>query len=98
MASVADLVEPDALRERAGEYLLRAGQVLRDHGHVRIEAFAPLRVTAAVEDGGTRSVSLESTAAGLEATCDCGAPSANGLCPHVVAVALETWHRAPNRR
>jgi uncharacterized Zn finger protein len=97
MASVADLVEPEALQARAGEYLQRAGEVLRDHGHVQIIEFGPLRVTAAVEDGISRSVVLGSTTAGLEASCDCNLPAASGLCPHVVAVAIETWHRAPHR-
>jgi uncharacterized Zn finger protein len=98
MASVADLVEPVALQERAGEYLQRAGEVLREHGHVRITEFGPMRVTATVEDRGSRSVALTSTAAGLEASCDCGEPAASGLCPHVVAVAIATWQRAPNVR
>jgi uncharacterized Zn finger protein len=98
MASVADLVEPVALQERAGEYLQRAGEVLREHGHVRIIEFSPLRVTATVEDRGSRSVALSSTAAGLEASCDCDMPTAGGLCPHVVAVAIATWQRAPGRR
>lgn len=98
MASVADLVDPAALEERAGEYLQRAGAVLREHGHVRITEFGPMRVTATVEDGASRSVALGSTPAGLEASCDCGTPAASGLCPHVVAVAIETWERAPNRQ
>jgi uncharacterized Zn finger protein len=97
VASVADLVEPAALEERAGEYLQRAGAVLREHGHVRIREFGPMRVTATVEDGVSRSVALGSTPAGLDASCDCGAPAASGLCPHVIAVAIETWERAPNR-
>jgi len=96
MASVADLVEPEALQTRAGEYLQRAGEVLRDHGHVQIIEFGPLRVTATVADGASRSVVLESTAARLEASCDCNLPAASGLCPHVVAVAIETWQRAPH--
>jgi uncharacterized Zn finger protein len=98
VASVADLVEPEALQARAGEYLQRAGQVLRDQGRVQIVEFGPRRVTATVEDGPSRSVVLGSTAAGLEAACDCGAPAASGLCPHVVAVAIETWERAPKSR
>jgi uncharacterized Zn finger protein len=97
MASVADLVEPEGLQARAGEYLQRAGEVLRDHGHVQIIEFGPTRVTATVEDGASRSVVLGSTTAGLEASCDCGAPAASGLCPHVVAVAIETWQRAPQQ-
>ena len=98
MASVADLVEPGSLRERAGEYLQRAGEVLRDHGHVRIAEFGPTRVTATVDDGEPRSVSLAASGNRLETDCTCGTRSENGLCPHVVAVALETWERAPNRR
>jgi len=57
----------------------------------------PTRVRGRVDDGGTRSVTLESTSAGLKAACDAADPSASGLCPHVVAVAIETWHRAPQR-
>jgi uncharacterized Zn finger protein len=95
--SVADLVEPEVLQERAGEYLQRAGEVLRTSGHVRIVEYGPLRVTADVDDGATHSVVLESSMERLLATCDCGTPSANGLCPHVVAAAIETWNRAPNR-
>jgi uncharacterized Zn finger protein len=97
MASVADLVEPGVLAERAGEYLQRAGEVLRANGNVRLVEFGPTRVTAAVEDGGPRAVTLEATGTGLRATCDCGSPSASGLCPHAVATAIETWERAPRR-
>jgi uncharacterized Zn finger protein len=97
MASVADLVEPVALRERAGEYLQRAGEVLREGGHVRLVEFGPMRVTAEVDDGGTRSVALESAPSGLEATCNCDLPTSNELCPHIVAAAIETWLRAPKR-
>jgi uncharacterized Zn finger protein len=99
MASVADLVEPEALRDRAGEYLYRAGEVLRESGRVRIVQFGPMRVTAEVnDDDATRGVALESMSGELAATCNCGLPSANGLCPHIVAVAIDTWHQAPNRR
>jgi uncharacterized Zn finger protein len=97
MASVADLVEPAALRERAGEYLHRAAEVLRDGGHVRLVEFGPTRVTAAVDDDGTRSVALDSATGELVATCNCGLPASNGLCPHIVAAAIETWLRAPRR-
>ena len=98
MPSIADLVEPEALAQRAGEYLARAGEVLRASGHVRIVEFGPTRVTAQVEDDALRSVVLAAGASGLDASCDCGHPTANGLCPHVVAVAIETWERAPKRR
>jgi uncharacterized Zn finger protein len=98
MTSVADLAEPETLRERAGEYLHRAGEALRENGRVRIVEFGPTRVTAEVDDDATRSVALESTTGELAATCNCDLPSANGLCPHIVAVAIETWLRAPNSR
>lgn len=98
MASVADLVEPESLRERAGEYLYRAGEVLRESGHVRIVQFGPTRVTAEVDDGAARGVALESMSGELATTCNCDMPSASGLCPHIVAVAIDTWHRAPKRR
>jgi uncharacterized Zn finger protein len=98
MPSVADLVEPEELQVRAGEYLQRAGEVLREHGQVHIIEFGPLRVTATVDDIRVRFVILESTTTGLHASCDCDAPAASGLCPHVVAVAIETWQRAPHRR
>jgi uncharacterized Zn finger protein len=98
MASVADLVEPVALRDRAGEYLAHAGEVLRAAGAVRLVELGPIRVAATVEDGPTRAVVLEARGAVLATSCDCGAPNADGLCPHIVAAALETWERAPDRR
>jgi uncharacterized Zn finger protein len=98
MPSVADLVEPAVLRERAGEYLSRAGDVLRAAGVVRIVTFTPVRVDAEVSDGGTRHVELAASGDGLAVTCDCGSASASGWCPHAVATAFETWERAPKRR
>jgi uncharacterized Zn finger protein len=97
MPSVADLVEPGPLRERAGEYLARAGDVLRAHGRVHLAEFGPTRVAASVEDDGARDVVLQAGDAGLLASCTCGAMTDDGLCPHIVATALETWDRAPNR-
>ncbi len=97
MASVADLLEPEVLRVRAGEYLVRAGDVLRDSGAVRIVEFGPTRVTASVADRVDRSVVLIAREATLDVSCTCDMPSATGLCPHVVAVAIETWFRSPNR-
>jgi uncharacterized Zn finger protein len=98
MASVADLVEPGTLREKAGEYLLRAGQVLLAAGGVVLMDFGPLRVTAQVEDGGERhSTELAATPEGLSVRCDCPGGSDQQFCPHTVATAIETWHRAPQR-
>jgi uncharacterized Zn finger protein len=99
MASVADLVEPEALREKAGEYLLRAGEVLRAAGSVNIVDFGPTRVTAQVEDGGERhQAALEFAADGLSIRCDCLGGGDQRFCPHTVATAIEAWHRAPERR
>ena len=98
MASVADLVE-DTLRARASEYLVRAGEVLRDDGRVTLEVFQPLRVTARVMDGGEgHATELTSTAAGLVVRCVCPGGVGGELCPHTVATAIEAWHRAPARR
>ena len=98
MPSVADMVEPDALRERAGEYLERAGAVLRESGSVRLLEFGPTGVVAVVDDGASRTVRIESVSGDLAIACDCGAPSWTGWCPHAVAAAMETWNQAPPRR
>jgi uncharacterized Zn finger protein len=99
MASVADLVEPEVLREKAGEYLQRAGEVLQAAGHVQLVEFGPLRVTAQVDDGGERhATELAASPAGLSSRCDCPAGREQRFCPHTVATAIETWHRAPKRR
>jgi uncharacterized Zn finger protein len=99
MTSVADLVEPETLREKAGEYLQRAGEVLRAAGRVNIVDFSPLRVTAQVEDGGERhQAELDATPEGLSIRCDCPGGGDQRFCPHTVATAIETWHRAPHGR
>jgi len=98
MASVADLVEPEVLRERAGEYLQRAGEVLRAAGGVHFVDFGPLRVSAEVEDGGVhRAAELAVTSDGLTIRCDCPGGVGCAWCPHTVATAIETWHSAPPR-
>jgi uncharacterized Zn finger protein len=98
MPSVADLVEPDALREKAGEYLQRAGDVLRSAGQVHLVEFTPLRVSAEVADGSERhEVVLAATEDGLTMRCDCPTGSDGTFCPHSAAAAIETWYRAPKR-
>jgi uncharacterized Zn finger protein len=99
MASVADLVEPEVLREKAGEYLQRAGEVLRAAGQVQLVDFTPLRVRAAVADGGERhEVELVAADGRLTIRCDCPMGGSGTFCPHSVAAAIETWYQAPNRR
>jgi len=75
VASVADLVEPEVLRERAGEYLQRAGEVLRQSAGVRLVEFGPTGVVAVVDDGTARTVRLQSVSGDLTIACDCGTPS-----------------------
>jgi uncharacterized Zn finger protein len=99
MASVADLVEPETLRERAGEYLHRAGEVLRAAGRVNIVDFGPVRVTAQVDDGGEQHhVELAAVDGDLTVDCDCPTGHEGTFCPHSTATAIETWHRAPKRQ
>ena len=99
MASVADLVAPETLREKAGEYLQRAGEVLRAAGRVTIVDLGPMRVTAQVDDAGEQHLAeLDATPDGLSVRCDCPGGGDQQFCPHTVATAIETWHRAPERR
>jgi uncharacterized Zn finger protein len=95
MPSVADLVAPDVLAARAGEYLQRAGEVLRSSGQVRLIAFTESRVTGEVADGDKRH-EVELAAAGheLSARCDCPTGRTGTFCPHAAAVAIEASHRA----
>jgi uncharacterized Zn finger protein len=94
MASVTDLVEPEQIRERAGEYLQRAGEVLRAAGAVQLTEVESMRVTAEVQDGGERHVAeLAATAEGLSISCDCPGGDRHEFCPHTVATAIETWQR-----
>ena len=97
MTSVADLVEA-TLRERAGEYLVRAGDALRADGRVALAVLEPLRVTATVTDvDGGHVTELSVSATSLAVRCDCPGGRDGGWCPHTVATAIEAWYRAPAR-
>ena len=98
MASVADLVEEDELRKLATVDELAQGSKLADEGRVRLERFAPLSVTAVVEDGSLFEVGVWVAEGRLAWTCTCPAGARGVLCPHAVAAARETWRRAPKRR
>jgi hypothetical protein len=81
MPSVADLVEPDVLRQRAGDYLSRAGEFLRGEGGVTLVEFGPGRVTGDVDDasaGGRQHVELAVSGQSVAVRCDCPA-GAEGL-------------------
>jgi uncharacterized Zn finger protein len=96
MPSVADLVAPDILAARAGEYLQRAGEVLRSSGQVRLIAFTESRVTGEVADGEERyEVELATSGGDLTTRCDCPTGRAGTFCPHAAAVAIEASHRTP---
>ena len=94
MASLAELIEPGRLRALAGEYLERAGEVLRASGAVHLKDVGPLRITSEVEDGGVRHpTELVATPGGLTVRCDCPGGADGGWCPHTVATVIESWHR-----
>jgi hypothetical protein len=97
MPSVADLVDEATLRQLADPETYARGVELAER--VRMSAFAPLRVAATVEGGETpAAVELIVGTSGLEWTCSTGDASPALICPHAVAVAVETWRRSPNRR
>jgi uncharacterized Zn finger protein len=98
MASVAELVDENALRRLAGPIGYRQGVDLAVSGCVQLVSFGPGRITARVEDLLFQHVELRSTGRGLSWSCTCREGEAQALCKHGVAVALETWQRASSRR
>jgi len=97
VASVADYVDDPALRRLADQETYSRGVELA--ARVRMTAFAPLRVAATVEGGEEpASVELSATPDGLAWTCSAGDASPAMICPHAVAVGVETWRRAPQSR
>jgi hypothetical protein len=98
MASVADLVEPFVTGEGASAVVHARATELREAGAVRLDTFGPLRVTAAVDDGGVCRVELSSSAGSLQCRCACDGDSACDPCVHVLAAAMEMWHRSTRRR
>ena len=98
MASVAELVHEDALRRLAGPIGYREGVDLAVSGCVQLVSFAPVRVTARVEDLVLQHVELRSTGRGLSWSCTCREGGSQALCKHSVAVGLETRQRSSSRR
>jgi uncharacterized Zn finger protein len=88
MPSVADLVEPAMLPQRASEADLEAGRALAERGSVTLARFGPLEVHATVADDVDRHVVLRSTAARLVWSCDCPDGQEGKFCRHC-AVTLE---------
>lgn len=99
MNSVADLVTEDAAKELATPSDFRLGQEIADNDGVEFTEFAPLKVSAFVNEPSSqsRTVILESTPAGLDWHCTCSSNKAL-FCRHLVATALETWKKAAHRR
>jgi len=97
MPTVADLVDDAALRSLADPETYARGKELA--GRVRMSAFGPQRAGASVESGGEPAVvELSVTPDGLAWTCSAGDASPALVCPHVIAVALQTRRRSPGRR
>ena len=90
MASVAELIHEDSLRRWAGPIGYRQGVDLAVSGCVQLVSFAPVRVTARVEDLVFQHVELRSTGRGLSWSCTCREGGSRVLCKHSVAVAVET--------
>jgi uncharacterized Zn finger protein len=98
MASVADLVDPPSLEALAGAYVVTAGTSLVTRDAVRIVEIDPQHVVAEVVDDETRRVELSAATQSLEWSCSCPSGAEGTPCPHLAAVAVETWRRAPDRR
>lgn len=97
MPSVADLVEEPTLSNLASTQALGLGTELADTGKVRFGVFGPLHVTAVVDED-DEHVELRSAGGKLEWSCTCPDGRVGTFCRHAVAVAVETWRRAPARR
>jgi hypothetical protein len=97
MSSVADLVDDATLRHLADAETYSRGLELAER--VRMAAFGPTRVEAKVESGDPPAVvELTVGPVGLAWQCSDGDASPAIICPHAVAVAVETRRRASSQR
>ena len=92
MASVADLVHEEALRELAEAGAYDEGtNWAHQQRLIELAEFGPLRVT-----GWVHGCEVELRAIGDELAWSCTCPATgNRLCAHAVALAVETWRHAP---
>lgn len=101
MPAIADFVEPNKIVQLATPANLRIGHEIVDQHGVELTEFGPLRVCAKVGHTASadqlRTVTLLSTAEGLQWSCTCTTRQ-NFFCKHCVAAALVTWEKAPARR
>ncbi len=99
MASIADLVEEPALKDRATQDAYAQGVTLAAKGSVHFVKAGPLGVTAHVEDAESYTVELLRTDdEKLSWSCTCQAGQHGTFCKHCVATGIETWRKAPPRR
>jgi uncharacterized Zn finger protein len=96
MPSVADLVEPTALKALAAPSDYRLGEEIVANDSVELEEFGPTRVVAHATGGQRRLVELTAGSGALEYTCTCNS-NLSKPCKHVVAVGLVTWEKSPKR-
>lgn len=97
MPSVADLVADHLLESLTDPETYELGRELANRGAVAFEAFGPLQVRAAVDDGETYVVDLRSGPGKLIWWCSEPGGSRGDFCRHCVATAMETWRQAPAR-
>jgi uncharacterized Zn finger protein len=87
---LAELVDEEALRERAAPGGWADGLELKAQGLASLRLIAPNRVVALVWDGRAEEVELWATERGLAWHCSCGLSGATGYCSHAVAASLVT--------
>ncbi|GLW08815.1 hypothetical protein Misp01_39450 [Microtetraspora sp. NBRC 13810] len=94
MTSVAELIESQVVR--TVEAVRLRGTELEKAGAVQLVRFAPLVVTAEVDDAAAH-VELTVVEGSLRWFCTCREGRAGAFCVHCVATALATRRRAPAR-
>ena len=97
MASVADLVEPEALDRLAPEAVLAAGRQLAAADRVHLTILGPLTVAARVDGPGRSLTALSVTGSTLHWSCTCPGGRGGAFCAHLAATAQVAWEHAPTR-
>lgn len=91
MASVVDLVQPDALERLAAAPILAAGRELASADRVHLTIVGPLTVAARVEGAARASTALSATGSSLHWSCTCPSGRGGAFCVHLVATAQVAW-------
>ena len=99
MASIADLVEEQAMKHLATQDAYAQGVNLAANGSVHFVKAGPVGVTARVEDTEFYTVELLRTDDDkLSWSCTCQEAKNGTFCKHCVATGIETWRQAPPRQ